>query len=305
VPDTGAAGALSALSLRRDRLSFTRFVSDENIWQAEAGQAELTAKPTMLISSTRNDSNPQYSPDGTRIAFASNRSGAWEIWVCNRDGSGPVRLTNFGTGVSAWPSWSPDGNRLAFNSNGIGEGTYQLFTLPAQGGPAQQLTRGPSDNASPSWSTDGWIYFQSDRDGEMQIWKIPEAGGAAVRVTKHGGRIPAVTSDGEFVYYAKGQDEVWRISTTGAEEKRFMAGVEDVFHGRWAPVERGFYFVQRTGPRRALKFLAFKTGRASEVMPLFKPMDIFALSVSPDRQSVLYSQTDHHTHDLLMIENFR
>ncbi len=153
----------------------------------------------MLISSTRDDSNPQYSPDGRRIAFASNRSGAWEIWVCNRDGSGPVRLTNFGTGVSAWPSWSPDGKRITFNSNGIGKGTYQLFTLSAQGRPAHQLTTEPGDNSSPSWSTDGWIYFQSDRDGEMQIWKIPETGGAAVRVTKHGGRIPAATSDGKFV----------------------------------------------------------------------------------------------------------
>jgi hypothetical protein len=126
-----------------------------------------------------------------------------------------------------------------------------------------------------------------------------------VRVTKHGGRIPAVTSDGKFVYYAKGKDEVWRIPTVGGEETRFMAGVEDVFHGRWAPVERGLYFVQRTGPRRALKFLGFATGRTAEVIPLDKPMDVFALSVSPERRSVLYSQTDYDLRHLLMIENFR
>ena len=106
------------------------------------------------------------------------------------------------------------------------------------------------------------------------------------------------------MYYAKGQDEVWRIPAAGGEEERFMAGVEDVFHGRWAPVEGGFYFVQRTGLRRSLKFLEFN-GRIAEVMPLDKPWDVFALAVSPDERSVLYSQTDYDVHDLWMIENFK
>jgi hypothetical protein len=107
------------------------------------------------------------------------------------------------------------------------------------------------------------------------------------------------------VYYAKGQDEVWRIPAGGGEETRFMTGVEDAFHSRWAPTERGFYFVQRTGPRRALKFMEFNTGRTTEVMPLDKPWDVFALAVSLDQQSVLYSQTDYSVRDLWMIENLR
>jgi hypothetical protein len=134
---------------------------------------------------------------------------------------------------------------------------------------------------------------------------MPEAGGAAVRVTKHGGQRPAVTSDGKFVYYAKGRDEVWRIAPGGGEETRVIAGVEDPFHGRWAPVEKGLYFVQRTGPKRVLKFLDYNTGRVGEVMPLYKPWDVFALALSPDRRSVLYSQTDHGMRQMLMIENFR
>jgi Tol biopolymer transport system component len=304
VPDTAGGDALTAVSCSLRQLTFTRLVTDENIWEAQVSGVGLRPKPRKLISSTRGDSNPQYSPDGTRIAVASDRSGAWQIWVCDRDGSDSVRLTNFRHGGSAWPTWSPDGKRLAFDSNGAGGDEYQLFTVAAEGGPPQQLTVGPTLNSAPSWSTDGWIYFESNRTDGFQVWKIPQSGGAAVRVTKHGGSRPAVSPDGKFVYYAKGQDEVWRIPAAGGEETRLMAGLEDVFHGRWAPVERGFYFLQRIGPKLALKFLDFDTGRTVEIMPLDKPWGIFALSVSPDRRSVLYSQIDSGAHALFMIENY-
>ena len=208
--------------------------------------------------------------------------------MCEPDGSDPFRLTNFGTGGSAWPSWSPDGKTYCVRlSTGGGGDEYQIFTVSAEGGRPQQLTVGPAVECRTKL-VDRWLDLLpiQSPDGDLQVWKIPESGGAAVRVTKHGGSRPAVTSDGKFVYYAKGQDEVWRIPAAGGEETRFMTGVEDVFHGRWAPVEQGFYFVQRTGPSRALKFLDFETGRTAEVMPLDKPMDVFALSVSPDRRSV-------------------
>lgn len=301
VPDTSGSDVLFALSRNGRRLTFTRTVSDENIWQAGVRGSALVGRPSRLISSTRGDSNAQYSPNGRRIAFASNRSGNWEIWVCNSDGSDPVPLTHFGAGASSWPSWSPDGRRIAFNSTARGD--YNIYTVSVDGGAPQQLTVDPAGNAGPNWSADGWIYFASNRSGELQVWKIPADGGVALQLTKQGGVIPSVSPDGRFVYYAKGEDEVWRIPTAGGEEARFMDGVEDSDHGRWVPVDSGFYFVQRNGSKRALKFLDFTTGRTSDVMPLDKPWDVFALAVSPDR--VLYSQIDYTDHDLMMVENFR
>ena len=178
VPDTAGGNALTAVSCSLRQLTFTRLVTDENIWEAQVGGVGLRpkAKPRKLISSTRGDSNPQYSPDGTRIAFASDRSGTWEIWVCGREGSDPVRLTNFQHGQSGWPTWSPDGKRIAFDSTGAGGGEYHLFTVATEGGPPQQLTVEPTFNAAPSWSTDGWIYFEANRSGESQVWKIPQNG---------------------------------------------------------------------------------------------------------------------------------
>ena len=145
----------------------------------------------------------------------------------------------------------------------------------------------------------------SSRGGDFQVWKVRADGGEHVQVTKQGGSRPSVSPDGKFVYYAKGVDEVWRVPTDGGEETRFLDGVADPHHGRWAPVEGGFYYVKRNGSKRALEFLDFTTGRTSDVMTLEKPWDIFALAVSMDQRGVLYGQFDYTDHDLMMVENFR
>ena len=60
--------------------------------------------------------DPAWSPDGTRLAFISNRSGQSQIWLMNADGTGPVQLTNIPHGTCAAPVWSPDGTRILFNT---------------------------------------------------------------------------------------------------------------------------------------------------------------------------------------------
>src|SRR5919201_42308 len=60
------------------------------------------------------DRMPRWSPDGKRIAFVSNRSGDWQIWTINPDGSGLQQLTYTSSGRTLYPVWSPDGTRLAY-----------------------------------------------------------------------------------------------------------------------------------------------------------------------------------------------
>ena len=80
-----------AISRYGNRLAWIQTSSDRNIWRVEVpGTAGQHPAPTRLIASTANDSNPQYSPDGERIVFASNRSGTTEIWLSDRDGRNPM-----------------------------------------------------------------------------------------------------------------------------------------------------------------------------------------------------------------------
>jgi Tol biopolymer transport system component len=106
------------------------------------------------------DTNPQFSPDGSRIAFTSSRNGQVEIWVCDSDGSNPVQLTELNrNSEGGTPRWSPDGRYLAFDSTKAGRS--DIYVVPAQGGPVRRITPEASHEDMPSWSRDGkWIYFE-------------------------------------------------------------------------------------------------------------------------------------------------
>ncbi|HSB13124.1 MAG TPA: DPP IV N-terminal domain-containing protein [Bryobacteraceae bacterium] len=288
-----------AISPQGGRLIFSRPVSNENIWRVGVQGSRLVGEPTRLIASTRDDTNPQYSPDGRRIIFDSNRSGNWELWVCNSDGSNPIPVSRAG-----WPSWSPDGKYIAFDDDV--KGSSDIYVVSAEGGTPRAITH-RGENAGPSWSADGWIYFQSNRSGSLEIWRTRPDGGEQVQVTRKGGTRPAVAPDGKFVYFAKGvpAEAIWRIPAEGGEETLFLDNADEADMGHWAPVKEGFYFVLRKERRKALAFLDFKTGGIAEVMQIEKPWDHSALSVSPDGRSILYPQFDEIGHDLMLVENFR
>ncbi|HYV32242.1 MAG TPA: hypothetical protein VEO53_14205, partial [Candidatus Binatia bacterium] len=61
-----------------------------------------------------------FSPDGKKIAFGSDRTGSEEIWISASDGSNPVQLTSFGAPSTGTPKWSPDGKQIAFDSHKVG-----------------------------------------------------------------------------------------------------------------------------------------------------------------------------------------
>ena len=124
------------------------------------------------------DVEPAFSPDGTTIAFQSDRSGEYtedpnwpepifDVWIVNADGSGqPRRLT---TAEGQAPAWSPDGKQIAFSSSR--DGNYEIWVKSVDGtGTPKQLTHtentqeGIIINTSPSWSVDGKIAYMSNKD---------------------------------------------------------------------------------------------------------------------------------------------
>jgi Tol biopolymer transport system component len=107
-----------ALSPKGDRLALAQTISDSNIWQAELSATAVPAgrrqSAKMLISSTRADTSPQFSPDGRRIVRL-DPLGSAGIWVSDSDGRNPVLLAQFDRGRSGSPRWSPDGRRIVFD----------------------------------------------------------------------------------------------------------------------------------------------------------------------------------------------
>jgi Tol biopolymer transport system component len=137
----------AAISRQGRRLAYRAAVNDLNIWRLELSGHREAGPPVRLISSTRSDAVAQYSPDGKKIVFASNRLGNYEVSVCKADGSNGIQLTSLGA-LSGTPRWSPDGRQIVFDSNK--EGRFQIYTVEATGGVPRRLTDNPADDAAPS-----------------------------------------------------------------------------------------------------------------------------------------------------------
>jgi Tol biopolymer transport system component/DNA-binding winged helix-turn-helix (wHTH) protein len=304
-PLLGISGpdAARGVSVRGHTLVFGRESSDQNIWRLPVQGPKMTGPPKQLSVSTRDDMNPQPSPDGKRIAFSSNRSGSLEIWVSDSDGLNPMQVTSIGRGTNVWATWSPDGRFLAFNSNI--SGNWGIYVVDSRGGRPRALTTRASEDAAPSWSRDGrWIYYQSNRSGTLQIWRISPQGGTPLQVTKSGGSRPAVSGDNKFIYYAR-SGGIWRVPADGGEEISVLSGIPDAEAGHWVAANGGLYFLGHQDSRAVLNFMNFKTRRISPIMLVEKPWDVSALAVSPDGRSLLYDQIDQSGSDLMFVEKFR
>jgi Tol biopolymer transport system component len=127
-----------AISRHGNRLSYVNSVNDVNIWRVSVDGGEAV----LLIASTMRDTSPQYSPDGSRIAFRSDRNGYDEIWACDRDGHDAMRITNFHGPLTGSPRWSPDSQELAFDTRP--QGHADIYTVRADGGRPRRLTQDSS-----------------------------------------------------------------------------------------------------------------------------------------------------------------
>jgi serine/threonine protein kinase len=300
---TGENGSEPAVSRRGNRLVYSVLREDSDVWRVDlAGRGEGSPEEK-LIASTRSDITPQYSPDGSKIAFSSERSGHSEIWICDSDGSNPVQVTSLGT-FSGTPRWFPDGRRIVFDSQK--DGQADLYVAETAGGAPRRLTDDPSADVVPSVSADSkWILFASTRTGRFEIWQVPAEGGQAVQVTRQGGFMPFGSRDGKTIYFQRPgaeENDLWSVPAGGGEERRLVG---PLFNFGFAVMGDGIFFI---GPGAQggglIQFFDFAEGATRKVAEIPGRTRV-GLSVSPDRRYALVTKYESIGSDLMLVENFR
>jgi len=305
LPFVGEDGVMPAISRATSGLAYVRSAVDTNIWRIDTARVgePSASPPRVAISSTRQDGNPQLSPDGRRVAFASNRSGEVEVWLTDPDGANALQLTAMSAAATGSPRWSPDGESIAFNSNL--EGHWDVYVVASSGGRPRRLTDTPSNDSAPSFSRDGrWIYFNSNRTGEFQIWKMPAAGGQAAQVTHNGGYIGFESPDGAFLYYTQtlsAASPLWRVPTSGGRPERIVDGV---IWRNFVVLERGVYFIAQDAGTTQLQFIDTVTHRIATIARGLGDVR-YGLTATADGRAVLYTRVDSVTDDIMLVENYR
>ena len=263
---------------------------DGNIWRQSLdhrGRAAHAATPVTLSSAI--NFNPQYSPDGQRIAFASTRSGDREIWTADLDGNHSLQLTKFNGGfITGTPRWSPDGKQIAFDS--AAGGNSAIYVIDAQGGVPRRLTDDRRHGVIPSWSHDGkWIYFASASSGRNEIWRIPSVGGDLVQVTRNGGLVAFESPDGSSLYYTKTENNstLFRSAIDGSGEVEVLRGVTS--RGFVVTHDRIYYLTLAADGNTDIRQFVLSTHQDSLVVRTGK-QSWLGLSLSPDGTSLLFSE---------------
>jgi Tol biopolymer transport system component/DNA-binding winged helix-turn-helix (wHTH) protein len=302
------------VSLTGNHLAYVQANESTKIWAYPIpSTGEIPRDPALLIGSRQLQVGPQYSPDGKRIVFTSDRTGSWEIWVSTADGTNAMQLTSFGDRQTGTPRWSPDGKLIAFDSRP--EKRSDIYVMDSAGGKPHPITVGPFDNVVPSFSRDGkWVYFSSNSSGGWELWKVALNGSdKPIRVTHNGGFSAFESFDGQILFYSKwDKPGIFSMPVQGGEETMVTGDLIPHLWGAWAVVPDGLYLItpqQEQDTKElypALSFYQFATKNLKVIRRLDTTPNVGpSVAISPDGKTLLYVQPDKGGTDIMIVDNFR
>jgi Tol biopolymer transport system component len=298
-------GMWPTISSKGDKLAYGSSFRIESIWRRDLLHPESPA--VEVDPSTRPQYSAQYSPDGTRIAFASQRSGVQGVWVSDGDGGNLVQLSN-PLDMSGSPQWSPDGKEIAFDSRPSDH--WEIYVADVAERIPRKLVTNISSVYRPHWSRDGQlIYFASFEIGRTGAYRCRATGGDAIALAKDIDGLDAQESfDGLKVYFVNRDQpratlkKLARLASPGTESE--VDGLPSLNGSElWTLLPGGIYFVPGDSPR-SLRYFNFATKQIRSIFELnmdFGP----GLSVSPDGRWILYSQAGDLNRDVMLVDNFR
>lgn len=298
---------IHGLSYAQDhhRLVHETWQVDINLWALDL-PARPTNVPTQFVSSTRWDAHAVFSPDGSRLAFASTRSGTPEIWMSDADGSNLVRLTSFGGAFTSAPQWSPNGERIVLSSRA--QGNADLYVLDPEGGLPQRLTHNTSIDVNPTWSRNGeWIYFGSNRSGSWQLWKMAYTGVDTLQVTDDGGYFAQESEDGQSLYYTRlEQPGLWKRALSETESRLLIPDLGSAYERTWTIHNHAIYYIASDDEASAtLQRFDLSTHASSSLYTFSRELTNSGLGIAPNGTTLLFAQVDQQESDLTLIEHFQ
>ena len=222
---------------------------------------------TQLTSDAADDAFPAFSPDGSRIAFCSTRSGSWQVYLMDRDGRNVVQVTS-GRTQCVHPTFSPDGNRIAYSSLGGRSGQWELWTADLGNGSQKMIGYGLFPRWSPRKDVDRIAYQRPRQRGSrwFSLWTIDLVDGEGRRPTEVAVSpvaaivTPCWSPDGKKLAFATvvepskdldgqayGRQDVWTVDADGGNRQRLTDGGGSNLMPFWGTDGRVYFVSDRDG----------------------------------------------------------
>ncbi len=256
----------------------TRHRDTADIYIKRVGAAAVT----QVTNDPANDVMPAFSPDGSKIAFASDRAGNWDIYVMDAAGGKPIQITSDPT-HDIHPSFSPDGTQLVYCTYGAPSGQWEMVVVDLNS-PASKKYIG--HGLFPSWSPNAdTILFQRARQRGTRwfsIWTLDLIDGDAGAPTELAASAnaacitPQWSSDGRNIVFCTvidptadetqrpTQADVWLMKADGDGRVRMTSGHYANLQPVWAP-DGSIFFVSNRGPEGTDNIWSLRSDRAVQL----------------------------------------
>jgi Tol biopolymer transport system component len=270
------------------KIAFAGYRPDLNIWAYALNKPSPSDPWKPIVRTPGQDITPIFSPDGSRIAFRSDVSGRFQIWVSRADGSNAKPVPT-GSLFPSVMSWAPDSRSIVFSSSSA-PGIYQV-SLSANF-PLRKIT-GVS-MSHPFYSVDGkWIFA----DSGGFLYRIPIAGGPAELITYQGGTPIRQSADGRYVYFGHQRmgTTISRYDLLTHHQEVVVSSLIPGYHDAWTLARGGIVFLAQEAGKPVIEFHDLTSG-ANHIIGAFPgPLPMIAtsgFSVSPDGKTLLLVRSD-------------
>lgn len=271
--------------------------------------------PVNLSNTGYWDFDPDFSPDGTKIAFHSNRPPSpmnrGQIYIMNADGSNPVALTNTER-TNYGAAWSPDGTKIVFASER--DGDTEVYVMNADGSDPTNLTNNPEGyDSGAEWSPDGkyLAYFTGMKKPETEEYQPPGSpyrywnADIFIMNMETGEKFQVTNSDTDDIYPTWSNDgtrlaftsirdgnlEIYIINADGTGLRRITNTPSRENAAKWLPGDEYLTYTANIGEGEepSNNFVVnIETGEITQITPTSEII-YFGFDVSPDNQSMIFS----------------
>jgi Tol biopolymer transport system component len=293
--DTDATTAIDPqLAPNASWMAYVATTQNWNIYSVALNNLS-SIRPARFIASSGRNHTARYSPDGRHVAFVSDRSGTWEIWLCSVVCSEPQKLTNFQGPWIGGLSWSRDSQEIAFDAR-LGRNSA-IYRLSLAHPIATLIERNKFEERMPSWSLDGkFLYFDSDRDGSVSIWKHDLASGAVKKIA-HGFYAREIDSQGTMIL-GESDGTLWRMRKDAVPVRISPDAIANPILA-WTTLGSTLYYctLDSDSNLRVMEVSGDKVETMAR-LPLRLPRTISNVEMTPDGRSLLLTVVDHSSSNI-------
>jgi len=297
LPDSSGATQLSSAQ-SSGLLAYAVLTENWNIWRIPL--KDPSQGPQRFIASSGRNHGPSFSPDGKWLAFFSDRSGGWRIWLADADGRNPRQISQFEAGFLGCITWSPDSRTIAFDARP--GGNSNIYTFDVLGGTRPvPVDANQFEERMPNWSPDGrYLYYNSNRDGVVSVWRRRLSDGVMQKVGPDRSFKSMVALRPERLVFNISRGPIYESALDGSGS-RMLPDSNATPDINWVLSGDTIYFT-REEPNQQVAFYAVHKGKARLLRRTGALLvrNTSNLAVSPDGQWLLYAQRDHSSSDIVL-----